>query len=60
MKRVQHLGPTLKATIKRFLMKPEIPKISWAPVILPHKKDLLDVLGNIVFTYVIRMKPSLC
>lgn len=23
MKRVQHLGPTLKDTIKRFLMKPE-------------------------------------
>lgn len=27
MKRVQHLGPTPKATIKRFLMKPEKPKL---------------------------------
>lgn len=58
MKRVQHLGPTLKATIKRFLMKPEKPKISQASVILPHKKDLSEVLGNIVFTYVMRMKTT--
>jgi hypothetical protein len=58
MKRVQHLGPTLKATIKRFLMKPEKPKTAQPSVILPHKGELLEMLGNIVFTYVIRMKTS--
>lgn len=55
MKRVQHLGPSQNATIKRFLMKPEKPKTSEASATLPHKKDLLEVLGNIVFTYVVRM-----
>lgn len=58
MKRVQHLGPTPNATIKRFLMKPEKPKTSEASAILPHKKDLWELLGNIVFTCVVRMHTS--
>lgn len=48
MKRVQHLGPTVKDTIKRFLMKAEKPKISSPSVILSQKHDLMEVLGNII------------
>lgn len=58
MKRVQHLGPTPEATIKRFLMKPEKTQTTQSLVILPHERDLLEMLGNIVFTYVLRMKTS--
>lgn len=39
-------------------MKPEKPKTSEASATLPHKEDLLAVLGNIVFTYVVRMHSS--
>lgn len=62
MKRVQHLGPTLKATIKRFfflfLMKPEKPQTTEPSIILPRERDLLEMLGNIGVTYVIKMKTS--
>lgn len=60
MKRVQHLGPTLKATIKRFffLMKPEKPQTTEPSIILPQERELLEMLGNIGITYVIKMKTS--
>lgn len=58
MKRVQHLGPTLKATIKRIFNETRETTNYIAFSNSATGRDSLEMLGNIVFTFVIRMKTS--